>query len=137
MVDASVMPNCTVGNFDGTVVAVAERAADLIAASARASWRNLPLEQKSRLDSARISPQNDSVPRERATMSSEPSLPSPLAGIKVVELSHLIAGPYCCQMLADEGATVIKVEPPGGELTRHREPARRSDKATSRPTTRR
>jgi len=53
-------------------------------------------------------------------------MPPPLAGIKVVELSHLIAGPYCCQMLADEGATVIKVEPPGGELTRHREPARRS-----------
>ncbi|HYF19850.1 MAG TPA: CoA transferase [Ramlibacter sp.] len=48
----------------------------------------------------------------------------PLAGVKVVELSHLIAGPYCCQMLADEGATVIKVEPPGGELTRHRQPSR-------------
>lgn len=59
-------------------------------------------------------------------MSSSQSAPSPLAGIKVVELSHLIAGPYCCQMLADEGATVIKVEPPGGELTRHREPARRT-----------
>ena len=59
-------------------------------------------------------------------MSSSQSAPSPLEGIKVVELSHLIAGPYCCQMLADEGATVIKVEPPGGELTRHREPARRT-----------
>jgi crotonobetainyl-CoA:carnitine CoA-transferase CaiB-like acyl-CoA transferase len=60
-------------------------------------------------------------------MSSSQSVPSPLEGIKVVELCHLIAGPYCCQMLADEGATVIKVEPPGGELTRHREPARRSE----------
>jgi crotonobetainyl-CoA:carnitine CoA-transferase CaiB-like acyl-CoA transferase len=60
-------------------------------------------------------------------MTSEASLPSPLSGIKVVELSHLIAGPYCCQMLADEGASVIKIEPPGGELTRHREPARRSE----------
>ena len=59
-------------------------------------------------------------------MSTSQSVPSPLEGIKVVELCHLIAGPYCCQMLADEGATVIKVEPPGGELTRHREPARRS-----------
>lgn len=37
VVDASVMPNCTVGNINGTVVAVAERAADLIAASASAS----------------------------------------------------------------------------------------------------
>lgn len=51
--------------------------------------------------------------------------PLPLKGIKVVELCHLIAGPYCCQMLADEGAQVIKIEPPGGELTRHREPTRR------------
>lgn len=59
--------------------------------------------------------------------SSPPSRPLPLAGVKVVELSHLIAGPYCCQMLADEGATVIKVEPPGGELTRHRLPARSTD----------
>jgi len=50
--------------------------------------------------------------------------PLPLNGIKVVELSHLIAGPYCCQMLADEGAQVIKVEPPDGELSRHREPIR-------------
>ena len=48
----------------------------------------------------------------------------PLEGIKVIELSHLIAGPYCCQMLADEGAQVIKVEPPEGELTRHRQPTR-------------
>jgi crotonobetainyl-CoA:carnitine CoA-transferase CaiB-like acyl-CoA transferase len=55
------------------------------------------------------------------------SVPSPLKGVRVVELCHLIAGPYCCQMLADEGATVVKVEPPGGELTRHREPARRTD----------
>jgi crotonobetainyl-CoA:carnitine CoA-transferase CaiB-like acyl-CoA transferase len=55
------------------------------------------------------------------------NVPLPLEGVKVVELSHLIAGPYCCQMLADEGATVIKVEPPGGELTRHRHPARRTE----------
>lgn len=49
----------------------------------------------------------------------------PMGGVKVVELSHLIAGPYCCQLLAEEGADVIKVEPPGGELARQREPMRR------------
>jgi len=59
-------------------------------------------------------------------MSSKQPPPLPLSGVKVVELCHLIAGPYCCQMLADEGATVIKVEPPGGELTRHRAPARKT-----------
>lgn len=59
-------------------------------------------------------------------MTTDNGTPLPLKGIKVVELSHLIAGPYCCQMLADEGATVIKVEPPAGELTRHRAPSRRT-----------
>jgi len=59
-------------------------------------------------------------------MTSNGHAPLPLTGIKVIELCHLIAGPYCCQMLADEGATVIKVEPPEGELTRHRAPARKS-----------
>ncbi|MEZ5649989.1 MAG: CoA transferase [Burkholderiaceae bacterium] len=49
----------------------------------------------------------------------------PLDGIKVVELSHLIAAPHCGMLLADEGADVIKVEPPQGELSRPREPARK------------
>ncbi|QXZ10674.1 CoA transferase [Comamonas sp. Y33R10-2] len=59
-------------------------------------------------------------------MSASTTAPSPLQGVKVIELSHLIAGPYCGQLLAEEGATVIKVEPPEGELTRHREPMRRN-----------
>ena len=60
-------------------------------------------------------------------MSSTNTAPLPLEGVRVVELCHLIAGPYCCQMLADEGAQVIKIEPPGGELTRHRDPVRKVD----------
>ena len=41
-----------------------------------------------------------------------------LQGIKIVDLSRVLAGPFCTQILADHGAEVIKVEPPGGDETR-------------------
>lgn len=45
----------------------------------------------------------------------QPSAPGPLAGLKVVEIGHYIAGPFCTRILADLGAEVIKIEPPGGD----------------------
>ena len=41
-----------------------------------------------------------------------------LEGIKVVDLSRILAGPYCGQMLSDLGAEVVKVEAPWGDDTR-------------------
>ncbi|MDH3762082.1 MAG: CoA transferase [Gammaproteobacteria bacterium] len=47
----------------------------------------------------------------------------PLAGLKVIELAHIMAGPVCGQLLADMGADVIKVEKvPGGDDTRRMVP---------------
>jgi len=45
-------------------------------------------------------------------MSDGSSTPGPLAGLKVLELGQLIAGPFAGRMMADFGADVIKVEPP-------------------------
>ncbi len=42
----------------------------------------------------------------------------PLSGVRVLDLSAYIAGPYGCTMLADQGAEVVKIEPPGGDNLR-------------------
>ena len=42
-------------------------------------------------------------------------MPGPLHGVRVLELAHIILGPMACQMLADLGAEVIKVEAPSGD----------------------
>ena len=44
--------------------------------------------------------------------------PLPLDGLRVIEFSHMVMGPTCGMILADLGAEVIKIEPPGGDKTR-------------------
>ncbi|MBN9407742.1 MAG: CoA transferase [Burkholderiales bacterium] len=47
-----------------------------------------------------------------------PGATGSLQGLKVVDLTRVLAGPLCTQMLADHGAEVVKVEPPAGDETR-------------------
>ncbi len=51
-------------------------------------------------------------------MSIRYSIKRPMEGIRVLDFSHVLAGPYCTLLMALNGAEVIKIEPPKGELSR-------------------
>ncbi|WP_186525910.1 CaiB/BaiF CoA transferase family protein [Leekyejoonella antrihumi] len=47
---------------------------------------------------------------------------APLAGVVVLDLTRFVSGPYCTMLMADAGATVVKVEPPDGDASRRAQP---------------
>ena len=58
------------------------------------------------------------MPKRRKAVAASPPADLPLAGLRVVEFTHMIMGPTCGMILGDLGAEVIKIEPPGGDKTR-------------------
>jgi CoA:oxalate CoA-transferase len=54
---------------------------------------------------------------------------APLSGLRVLDFSIMLAGPYCARLLADGGAEVIKIEPPEGDDMRQRAPLREGHSA--------
>lgn len=66
------------------------------------------------------------VQRSRATLpiGNDGPMDTPLEGLLVADFTRVLSGPHCTRMLCDLGATVVKIEPPAGDVTRFSTPRR-------------
>src|SRR5215468_10629596 len=71
-----------------------------------------------REDQGADSPMNDATHRPAPQGKGLAKSPGALAGLKVIDLTRVLGGPYCTMILSDHGAEVIKIEPPHGDEVR-------------------
>jgi CoA:oxalate CoA-transferase len=62
-------------------------------------------------------------------MNQEAQLAGPLAGVRIIDFTRVLSGPYCTALLADLGAEVVKIEAPQGDEYRHVGPTREGESA--------
>jgi hypothetical protein len=70
-------------------------------------------------------PKHAAMPKKKASRKRPtPPTAGPLAGVRIIDMSTVLMGPYATQIMADYGADVVKVEPPEGDIMRHGGPMR-------------
>ncbi len=91
---------------------------DIVQMGAPIRFAETPADPRPRAAASGSAPELAPLAAEAVPAASDGQDPPPLAGIRVLEITNLIAGPTGGRLLGDLGADVIKLEPPGGDISR-------------------